>query len=164
MLERLKADPAEASDFSFYGYGSGHDRRRAFAENGLLTDDQGTLAVVVEGHAVGSVSWHRSTTGPLSFTWNIGISLLTEAQGHGYGTAAQRTLVEYLFGYTHAYRVEAHTETENLAEQRALEKAGFTREGIVRGAAYRAGRWRDMVGYSMLRSDLWKETDAAPSK
>ncbi len=157
IIEQTQVDPAEASEFSFYGYRSDHGRRKAFAENGLLTDDGGTLAVVVEGEAVGSVSWHRVGTGPLSFTWNIGIGLLTGAQGKGYGTAAQRALVEYLFDYTQAHRVEAHTETENLAEQRALEKAGFTREGVVRGAAFRAGRWRDMVACSVLRTDARAE-------
>lgn len=157
IIEQSQMDPAEASEFSFYGYKSDHGRRKAFAENGLLTDDMGTLAVVVEGEAVGSVSWRRVLTGPISFTWNIGIGLLTSAQGKGYGTAAQRDLVEYLFGYTQAYRVEAHTETENLAEQRALEKAGFTREGVVRGAAFRAGRWRDMVAYSVVRTDFEDE-------
>jgi RimJ/RimL family protein N-acetyltransferase len=154
ILERISSDPAAASEFSFYGYKSANARRTAFAENGLLTDDRGTLAVVAGSEAVGSVSWHRVDTGPASFTWNIGIGLLTEAQGKGYGTSAQRALVEYLFGYTHAYRIEAQTETENLAEQRALDKAGFTREGVVRGAAFRAGRWRDMVAYSVLRTDI----------
>ena len=157
IIEQTQVDPAEASEFSFYGFKTDHARRKAFAEHGLLTDDGGSLAVVVEGETVGSVSWRRVGTGPISFTWNIGIGLLSGAQGKGYGTAAQRALVEYLFGYTQAYRVEAHTETENIAEQRALEKAGFTREGVVRGAAFRAGKWRDMVAYSVLRTDARAE-------
>jgi len=40
-----------------------------------------------------------------------------------------------------------------VAEQRALEKAGFLREGIARHAQFRAGQWRDLVVYSRLRSD-----------
>ena len=43
---------------------------------------------------------------------------------------------------------------ENLAEQRALEKAGFTREGILRGTTFRQGRWHDMVIYSVLRDEV----------
>ena len=76
------------------------------------------------------------------------------ARGRGYGTRAQRLLAEYLFAHTQLNRVEAETETGNLAEQRALEKADFTREGILRGACFRDGHWRDMVSYSMIRSDL----------
>ncbi|MFB9895158.1 GNAT family N-acetyltransferase [Planobispora takensis] len=41
-----------------------------------------------------------------------------------------------------------------MAEQRALKKAGFTREGVLRGAGFRAGEWHDGVLYSFLRSDL----------
>jgi len=41
----------------------------------------------------------------------------------------------------------------NIAEQRALEKAGFTREGVMRGIGWRGGSWRDGVMYSLLRTD-----------
>jgi len=40
-----------------------------------------------------------------------------------------------------------------VAEQRALEKANFLREGIARHAQFRAGQWRDLVVYSRLRGD-----------
>lgn len=154
VLELLRGDPQEATRFGFYGFRSPAGPRRDFAETGLLDENGGTLAVVAEGETVGSVSWHRVRTAPISFTWNIGIALLSGGRGRGYGTAAQRALVEYLFGYTQAHRIEACTETDNYAEQRSLEKAGFTREGVVRGAAFRAGRWRDMVTYSVLRTDV----------
>jgi RimJ/RimL family protein N-acetyltransferase len=52
------------------------------------------------------------------------------------------------------HRVEAATETQNMAEQRALEKAGFTREGVLRAVGWRDGAYRDGVWYSMLRTDL----------
>ena len=50
-------------------------------------------------------------------------------------------------------RIEAATEVGNVAEQRALEKAGFTREGVLRSTGWRDGAYRDGVWYSMLRSD-----------
>jgi RimJ/RimL family protein N-acetyltransferase len=49
--------------------------------------------------------------------------------------------------------VEAATDVENFAEQRALEKAGFSREGIMRHAQFRDGAWRDIILYSRLCSD-----------
>lgn len=154
VLELIRADPQEATRFGFYGFRTNNAMRREFAETGLLGEDGGTLVVVAGGEPIGSVGWHRVRTAPISFTWNIGISLLGSARGRGHGTAAQRALVEYLFGYTQANRVEAGTETDNYAEQRALEKAGFTREGVLRGVAFRAGRWRDMVTYSVVRADI----------
>lgn len=53
----------------------------------------------------------------------IGIVLLPEHRGKGYGTAAQRRLARYLFDTT-VQRVEAGTDAEDIAEQRALERAG----------------------------------------
>jgi RimJ/RimL family protein N-acetyltransferase len=42
---------------------------------------------------------------------------------------------------------------DNQAEQRALEQAGFTREGVLRHAQFRDGGFHDMVLYSRLRDD-----------
>lgn len=51
-------------------------------------------------------------------------------------------------------RLEADTESGNIAEQRALEKSGFTREGVLRSCVFRDGQWRDVVRYSLLRDDI----------
>jgi hypothetical protein len=51
-------------------------------------------------------------------------------------------------------RVEADTETQNIAEQRALEKCGFAREGVLRSTVFRDGQWRDIARYSLLRDDI----------
>jgi len=45
----------------------------------------------------------------------------------GLGTAAHRLLVDHLFRYTTAHRLDALTNTSNHAEQRVLERAGFQR-------------------------------------
>ena len=50
-------------------------------------------------------------------------------------------------------RLEPSPDIDNVAEQRALEKANFIREGIARHAQFRAGQWRDLVVYSRLRGD-----------
>ena len=114
------------------------------------------LASDPEGRPVGTVSWHGVMYGPNpeSRGWNIGISLVPEARGQGFGGAVQRQLAERLFATTAANRVEATTDVENVAEQRALEKAGFSREGVQRGAQWRGGAWHDVVTYSITRSDL----------
>jgi RimJ/RimL family protein N-acetyltransferase len=79
--------------------------------------------------------------------------LLPEARGRGHGTQAQRLLARYLFAHTTVHRIWAGTEVDNIAEQKALERAGFTREGITRATGWRDGAWRDGVIYSLLRTD-----------
>lgn len=108
-----------------------------------------------DGAPVGRVEWHAERYGPNrgSRAWNIGIILMPAHRGRGYGTEAQRLLAAHLFETTDAMRVEAGTDVENIAEQRALEKAGFVREGVLRSAQFRAGAYHDMVIYSRVRTD-----------
>lgn len=124
-----------------------------------LTETVGSierLVVESDGVPVGQVSWHRTHYGPNlgSCAWNIGIGVATEAQGIGIGTVAQRLLAEYLLDRGPLDRIEASTDVDNYAEQRALEKAGFIREGILRSAQQRLDGRHDLISYSFLRSDL----------
>ena len=51
------------------------------------------------------------------------------------------------------HRVQASTDVSNVAEQKALERAGFQREGVLRGAQWRLGGWHDLLSYARLRDD-----------
>jgi RimJ/RimL family protein N-acetyltransferase len=50
----------------------------------------------------------------------------------------------------------AKADTENVQSWKALEKAGFKREGVLRKTFYCRGKWRDDCMYSILREE-WKE-------
>lgn len=115
------------------------------------------LVIECAGTLVGTMSWspqlHGASRG--SRAWMIGIALAPAARGQGIGSLAQRLLASELFAVTDAHRIEASTDVENIAEQRALERAGFTREGIARQAQYRGdGRHHDLVLYGVLRGEL----------
>jgi RimJ/RimL family protein N-acetyltransferase len=147
----------EADPWNWFRHTSTESLRRRFGADGLLSEEAGTLAVETpDGALAGTVSWFTVVHGPSAAcrALNIGISLLPGQRGHGYGTAAQRALAEYLFATTLAERIEAETDVENIAEQRALEHAGFTREGVLRHTQFRAGRWRDNIIYSVLRAEV----------
>lgn len=154
MMYKLNDDPEFTGDFEWRGWDNPWRYRRRWEEDGLLNEDGGALAVHGQGDVVGFVSWRKVHLGRASFCWNMGIGLLPDARGKGYGTVAQRQLVRYLFLHTQVNRIEASTEIGNLAEQRALEKAGFTREGVLRGCAFQGGRWHDAVLYSILRAEV----------
>ncbi len=128
--------------------------RQACLEGRLVGEGGGNLLVVLDdGQRVGTVSWHGVMYGPNpeSRAWNIGISLIPEVRGRGLGGEVQRQLAERLFNTTAANRVEASTDVDNVAEQRALEKAGFVREGVQHGSQWRAGAWHDLVTYAITR-------------
>ena len=154
LLEELTQDPDKTGEFEWFGWSDLRHWRRGWDENGLIGPDGGTLIVIRGDQRLGLVNWRRQPiTVPSSYCWEIGIVLLPEARGRGYGTQAQRLLARYLFAHTTVHRIWAGTEVDNIAEQRALEKAGFTREGITRATGWRDGAWRDGVIYSVLRTD-----------
>jgi len=145
----------------WHGWSDPHRVRRQWADSGLLGDSGGMLIVQHGTDRVGNISWRRVQTGPTAFSWAIGIGVAQEFRGRGFGSEAHRLLARYLFAHTQVNRIEATTEITNVAEQRALEKAGFTREGVLRGSTFRQGRWHDQVIYSVLRDDVKLEDSAA---
>jgi RimJ/RimL family protein N-acetyltransferase len=156
LLEAWENDPAYNSEFNSFGLRPVGLLAKRFAEEGMLGVRYGKLLIVSnEGGLVGDMSYHQVGYGPNegSRTYNIGISLVPEQRGKGYGTEAQKLLTAYLFSTYPIMRVEASTDIENRAEQRSLEKAGFTREGVMRKAQWRNGDWHDMVVYSKLRGE-----------
>jgi RimJ/RimL family protein N-acetyltransferase len=153
MMEELLTDPDQAGEYGWFGWFDRGRWRRGWAENQLIGPDGGTLIVTLGRQPLGLVIWRRHQATPAAYSFEIGISLRPEARGQGHGTRAHRQLAGYLFAHHPVHRLWAATETGNLAEQRALEKAGFTREGVQRGTGWRDGAWRDGVTYSLLRTD-----------
>lgn len=155
VLDRQNT-PEGAGEENWHGYRSPGNYVRRIESGKLITEEHGLLAVVDDDdQVVGDVSWVRLLNGPPphGYCWNIGIWMAPEHRGKGHGAAAQRQLADYLFAHSYYERVEAGTEANNIGEQKALEKAGFTREGVLRHAWFRAGAWRDIVMYSKLRGD-----------
>ena len=144
------------SEYNTFGLRRANSVEESFAENGLLSSQSGELLIITANDAVvGSVSYHQVRYGPNdgSLAYNIGISIAAEHRGKGYGVEAQKLLATYLFATYPIMRVEASTDKANIAEQRALEKAGFTRDGVLRQAQWRTGGWHDLVVYSKLRGE-----------
>jgi [ribosomal protein S5]-alanine N-acetyltransferase len=81
-----------------------------------------------------------------------------------WGTGANRqskTLVLALaFAGLRLGRVTAWCGSENGRSQTALEKVGFVREGVLRQWHVHSGEPKDVISYSMLRSE-WERSDLA---
>jgi len=126
-------------------------------------DADGHLAVVADGRLCGTVGWHWVHWGPNrgSHCPMLGIWLEAAERNKGFGTIAQRKAVDLLFRATTVNRIEAHTDVENIAEQRALAKCGFTSEGVIRGGQWRDGAYRDGYLFSILRAE-WAQASRRP--
>jgi aminoglycoside 6'-N-acetyltransferase len=87
---------------------------------------------------------------------DIGYTLSSEAQGHGYATEAIAALVRYLFDDRGKHKVAADCDTRNEASWRLLERLGFTREATFRAAFRDGDGWGDAYVYGLL-ADEWIE-------
>jgi RimJ/RimL family protein N-acetyltransferase len=155
-LEAWLAEPEYAGPFNTIGLTRPGTFRAGFARDGLLTDDRGTLLIVTKaGEFAGDISYRSVSFGGNrgNNCYELGITVAAARRGRGYGTEAQRLLAAFLFATYPIARVQASTDRENIGEQRSLERAGFTREGTMRQAQFRAGAWHDMIMYSKLRDE-----------
>lgn len=154
MFRRFCTEPGLVGP-DWAGFRDAAQPARRFAVDGYLGDDDGRLVVEVEPEraAAGAVSYRSMRYAGRASYWEIGIVLLPQWRGRGVGWRAQALLCDYLFQHSPAQRIQAGTHPENIAEQRALEKAGFHLEGVIRACEFRAGQWRDGHLYSRLRDD-----------
>lgn len=84
----------------------------------------------------------------------IGYWLAAPARGRGAITRALVLLSRWAFDGIGLGRVTVLAHPENEASQRVAERAGFTREGLLRGYALRNGEREDMFVFSLLPGDV----------
>jgi RimJ/RimL family protein N-acetyltransferase len=79
----------------------------------------------------------------------IGYWVLPRARGRGVATTIARMLAEHAFSLGVA-RFAAYVNVGNTASERVVERAGFTREGVVRSMPRPDGRRVDKALFSLL--------------
>jgi RimJ/RimL family protein N-acetyltransferase len=113
-----------------------------------------------DGNKIGFIA-HFYVLHPAVKQLEIGYSLVPSERGKGYCTEAVNVMVDYLFLSKEAVRIQAQTDTRNVASQKVLEKVGFKKEGTLRRNFFTRGEWRDAYIYSLLREE-WKEPRILP--
>jgi RimJ/RimL family protein N-acetyltransferase len=79
----------------------------------------------------------------------IGYFVLPHARGQGLGSHIARMLAEHAFSLG-VERVAAYVNVGNTPSERVVERAGFTREGVVRSLPKPDGRRVDKTLFSLL--------------
>jgi RimJ/RimL family protein N-acetyltransferase len=114
------------------------------------------LRTLAEDRLIGFVALH-------SIEWNNQAAMLAVGIGEadyrskGYGSDALQLILRYAFDELNLYRVGLDVTATNLHALRAYERAGFRREGAMRGAVLRDGRRCDRILMGILREE-WQET------
>ncbi len=85
----------------------------------------------------------------------LGYCLDEAAWGKGFATEAAGALLQWAFDTLDLNRVQAETDTRNIASSRVLEKLRFVREGTLREDCIVDGEVSDSWVYGLLRQE-WK--------
>jgi RimJ/RimL family protein N-acetyltransferase len=113
------------------------------------TEPRTVFAIATESEAIGSIGLmlgvdvHR-------FTAEMGYWLAEPFWGRGIMTNAVKSMAAYAIRELKLHRISAEPYTTNPASARVLEKAGFTREGILRSSVYKNGVVIDQILYSYI--------------
>ena len=125
---------------------------RQWIEEALLDPTQMPFTIMekAKGRVVGSTRFlhmrpeHRTVE--IGWTW-----LGQEWQRTGVNTEAKLLLLSHAFDRMNCIRVEFKTDARNLRSQRALERIGATREGVLRNhMIVQGGHHRDSVYFSVI--------------
>ena len=134
------------------------DDARAWIEEAraaLAAGEQVPFAIVDThgGRAIGSTRYldvrreHRGLE--IGWTW-----IATAHQRSAVNTEAKRLLFTHAFDELGALRVQLKTDARNLRSQRAIERLGAVREGVLRSHVFAGdGVLRDTVMYSVLAGE-----------
>jgi len=112
------------------------------------------LAVVAadDGRPLGSVGLQRMAWDQLR--GEIGYWIAPWGRGRGAAPIAVRLLARHAFEALGLRRIEVIPYVDNPASQRVAEKAGCTREGVLRSYFLAHGERHDCVMYSLLPGEL----------
>ncbi len=137
---------------------------RAYIETALQMREQGSrfaFAVIDEatGRVLGSTSFHDIIPAvrrvEIGYTWYA-----QSVQRSHVNTTCKLLMLGHAFDQLGCHVVGWRTDNFNFASQRAIERLGAKKDGVIRGHALRRdGTIRDTVMYS-LRAGEWPESRA----
>ena len=137
---------------------------RAYIETALQMREQGSrfaFAVIDEatGRVLGSTSFHDIIAAvrrvEIGYTWYA-----RSVQRSHVNTTCKLLMLGHAFDQLGCHVVGWRTDNFNFASQRAIERLGAKKDGVIRGHALRRdGTIRDTVMYS-LRAGEWPESRA----
>ncbi|SFX47572.1 GNAT family N-acetyltransferase [Marinospirillum alkaliphilum] len=140
------------------------DETRAYIEAALKGRDEGhrfAFAVLddASGKVLGSTSYHDVLPAvkrvEIGYTWYA-----RSVQRTHVNTTCKLLLLEHAFDVLGCHVVGWRTDNFNFASQRAIERLGARKDGVIRGHALRRdGTIRDTVMYSLHRGE-WPEVQA----
>jgi [ribosomal protein S5]-alanine N-acetyltransferase len=120
-----------------------------FISRAIGADPVTIFAIATKSKAIGSIGLmlgkdvHR-------FTAEMGYWLAEPYWGKGIMVHAVQFLTAWAFRELKLHRISAEPYSTNTTSHKVLEKAGFTREGVLRSSAFKDGKILDQYLYSQI--------------
>lgn len=89
----------------------------------------------------------------------IGLTIISEYQGQGYGTEAIEWIVDWGFRAAGLHRIGIGCFSYNDGARRLYERLGFVQEGRKREFLWHNGGWHDIIDFAMLENE-WRDKEA----
>ena len=78
-------------------------------------------------------------------------------RGKGIGTEATRLMLEHAFGNLNMHRVWLKVLQQNKRAIKVYENLGFKKEGVLREAAYKQGKYHNFLLMSILQREFYRK-------
>ena len=125
------------------------EHARVFIEHTLSQSPTPHRAIVVDGHAVGTIGLKLGTDVE-RISAELGYWLGAPYRGRGVMTEAIRAFTDDAFETFSLTRIFALPFASNMASCRALEKAGFVLEAVLRRSCIKEGQILDQRQYARI--------------
>jgi ribosomal-protein-alanine N-acetyltransferase len=160
-LFELASDPDVTRWFSWGPY-TGVDQPRTYIESLERKREDGVrLDFVIDHREAGVIGvTGLSEFSPRNARATIGTWLGCGWWGSGANAESKRLMAGVAFAHLGLRRLTAWTNVRNGRAQRALERAGFRREGVLRGWEDLDGQRQDVVVFGLLREDWLRSSEA----
>jgi RimJ/RimL family protein N-acetyltransferase len=168
VLLRPPADPdvpaiheacqdADIQHFTFVPVPYDLEHAREWVQGARAAREHGTalslvIADVDDGGLAGTVGLMRPDWGHR--TAEIGYWVAPWARRNGMASRAAALLAPWAIRTLGFARIACDVDVDNLASQRVAERAGFTREGVLRSMLEVKGRRWTLAAYSLIAEDL----------
>nr|WP_285842547.1 GNAT family protein [Ureibacillus chungkukjangi] len=149
---------SDSEVMKYYGlepFGSENEALEEIAwYNSILEEKTGIrwgITLKNEDKVIGSCGFLNTVSS--HYRTDIGFELSKDFWGQGIASEAMNEIIRYAFEHTTIQRIQALIEPLNQASQRMVEKAGFTREGLLRKYEYTCGKFDDLYMYGLLKEE-----------
>jgi RimJ/RimL family protein N-acetyltransferase len=131
----------------------GDQDARAFIAS-TMSAGRPELSLAVEDCSSGALIGAVGLRLPAPGVGEVGYWVAAPARGRGVATRAVRLVCAWAFEKLPLARIQLHTLPGNEASERVAERAGFTREGLLRSFAEMKGKRVDITMFSLLPGEL----------